>query len=443
MDSPAPHDDTDDFARRLFHRWFVEYNPLYLLSAALVLGGLTLVSREVAKDGSVLGVLGVAAVAEVYAFALIGGAAFLVRMDLRRPAVMLALLAVLYQCDLTLHVETCAYLGAIGRVASALWAVLFVAKLYALAAALQLRPSRSAIVVPALGALGLAALPQIFREVDPASRTSLVALWIFGVGAAALWTSRSVESAVGYDVRGLRSLRAMWMLFAVLALGHVIYWSFENEVRLVALAPAVVLLTARWMRRERTVWMLAITTLAAVVVLAPASLSSTAIMVAVVLALRALRAPSEPVEPQVAPEQPYRGAVPIAPAAPLEPAFERARPAALHRLLAAAAWSAHLSLWTAGWAGGDWPEHRIVLDVALALACAFAVWKSRRALSASPVVVTYVHLGIAVGWITAPRDALQWGLASIGLGFALLVCALGATWRWRVREDAEPQRSSA
>ena len=49
------------------------------------------------------GPLRVAAIAEVYAVALIGGAALLMRIGQRRPAVMLALLTALYQCSLTLH----------------------------------------------------------------------------------------------------------------------------------------------------------------------------------------------------------------------------------------------------------------------------------------------------------------------------------------------------
>ena len=58
-------------------------------------------------------------------------------MRLRRPAVLLALLTVLYQGDLTLHTETCAYLGGVGIFASVAWLAMFVAKLYALAWALK------------------------------------------------------------------------------------------------------------------------------------------------------------------------------------------------------------------------------------------------------------------------------------------------------------------
>src|SRR5687768_1606643 len=83
----------------LLHRWFVQYNPLYLVSAALVLGGAIILSRAMVQNGGVLGQLSITAVLDVYAWALIGSAALLTRIGLRRPAVMLALLTMLYQCD--------------------------------------------------------------------------------------------------------------------------------------------------------------------------------------------------------------------------------------------------------------------------------------------------------------------------------------------------------
>jgi len=129
----------EPYWRKLLHRWFVEYNPLYLVSATLVLGGMILSSRGLAHEGSLYGEIGVAAIAELYALALIGGAALLMRLEHRRSAVMLALLTVLYQCDLTLHTETCPNLGTIGVVASAGWLALFVAKLVALGWAMKLR----------------------------------------------------------------------------------------------------------------------------------------------------------------------------------------------------------------------------------------------------------------------------------------------------------------
>ena len=77
--------------RALLEEWFVTYNPLPLASAALVLGGLWIASREVAMRG-VVGALGVSAIAELYSLALIAGAWVLRAHGHRRSAVMLGLL---------------------------------------------------------------------------------------------------------------------------------------------------------------------------------------------------------------------------------------------------------------------------------------------------------------------------------------------------------------
>src|SRR5580704_8246864 len=149
----AAPDPGASYVRRLLHRWLIEYNPLYLLSAALVLTGTFLCSRGLARDDRVYGPLGVALIAELYAACLIGGAALLMRIGHRRPAVMLALLTILYQWDLTLHTERTPYFGAW---AAAAWVVVFAAKLYGLAWAMKLRLSRGASAAAILAGIGLA-----------------------------------------------------------------------------------------------------------------------------------------------------------------------------------------------------------------------------------------------------------------------------------------------
>lgn len=430
--------------QRLMHRWFVEYNPLYLLSAALVLGGLTLVSQEAARHASLVGELGVAGIAEVYAFALIGGAAFLTRIGLRRPAVMLGLLAVLFLGDLTLHVETCAYLGVVGRVAAGLWLVLFVAKLVLLAWAFELRPSLSAWLVPVLAALGLAVLPQVLREVDEGLGTALVALWVFGIGAAGLWTERAVRSAVALDVRGERALRGAWVLLGLLSLAHAFYWVWEHHLQIAGLLPALMLLGARWLRRERSLFGLVASTLILVGIFAPPWLSIAGLMGAVVLVLRAVRAPSSnrPIAPAPPPE-PYREAAFAPPPPDHVEILGLAEPRAIERLVLGALACVHLSVWTMGWSGGEWPEHSFALDLGLAVACAALAYRTRRPLALAPVAVTYLHLFVLLGWITVPRGAMQWGLSSIGLGFFFLIASLLVSWRLRRPPEVEPDADIA
>src|SRR5690606_21909238 len=162
MQSQASHHPlSNEYWRRLLHRWLVEYNPVYLVSAALVLFGLNLVSKGMAARGDLYNELGLAAIAEVYAAGLILGAAFLVRRGSPRPAAMLGLLAILYQGDLTLQTETNVYLGTPGVVASSAWIAIFAGKLAGLAWALRLQLSGSVWRLLMCGAVGVAVLPRL------------------------------------------------------------------------------------------------------------------------------------------------------------------------------------------------------------------------------------------------------------------------------------------
>ena len=174
----------DDFWPALLHRWFVHYNPLYLASAMLVLTGLTLVSRGLVEQGSLRGLLVVALLAEVYAWSLVGGAALLVRLGQRRPAVWLALLVLVYQMDLTLHTQTCAALGAAGVGPAVVWLASFVGKLLALGQAMRVRIAPRALASAALGAVALAVLPFGLYALDTRTLGQLLALVVLGLGAS-------------------------------------------------------------------------------------------------------------------------------------------------------------------------------------------------------------------------------------------------------------------
>ncbi len=442
LDPPQP---PRSGARALFHVWFVEYNPIYLFSAALVLAGLTLLSCDLAA-GDALGGFGVAAIAEVYAFALIAGAAFLRKLGMWRVAVMVGLLAALYQCDLTMHVETCAFLGPVGWAGAIVWVLLFATKLRLLAAALELRLSPSALLVPTLGAAGLALLPLSFRSLSPDARTALVAMVGFCVAAAALFTSRSVESAVGYDYRGRRALRGTWLLWAGGALLHVGYWTMAMGVSLSGLIPGALLLTTRWARRERSVWAIVLTTLVGVAWLDPSSISGTALMAAAVLALRAFRSPvleAASSAPQAAP--PYRGAglePEIAEEAAPAIVFEPVDPIAMERLLLGALTGLHLSVWTMTSSGGFWLAHVPPLDLALAAVCALRLWRGGRWQAITPLLPLSLHLAIEAGWLTPPANRTELGVWAIGIGFALLGGGLGVSW-WSGRRRDELSDASS
>lgn len=280
----TPPDRPNDgavFWRELLQRWFVQYNPVYLVSAMLVLGGMITLSRGLAHEESLSGLLGVALIAELYAGSLIGGAALLVRIGQRRPAVMLALLTVLYQADLTLHTETCALLGGVGAAAATAWLALFVGKLYALAWALRVRLARRAVMTAAVGAAGVALAPHLLGRLDARAAGGAVALFVFVLGSllphrAAGGTEGADEtltSLVPLDDWGRvvlrRSVRAAWLMWAVLLGLHVLFWSTQHPIQLAAVVPALVVLAALRVGTQLRVWGMAGALVTAAFVAAP------------------------------------------------------------------------------------------------------------------------------------------------------------------------------
>ncbi len=436
MESTASASDATTFWRALLHRWLVEFNPLYLLSAALVLAGTFLCSKGLAADGSLYGSIGVAAVAELYALALIGGAAILVRLGHRRPAVMLALLTVLYQSDLTLHTETAANLGAVGAWASLGWSAFFVAKLFALRWALRLRFSRSAIATALVAGAGLAAGPFVLQRNALGSTTAgaLVAIWAFSL--ASLQQTARVESVDALDAWGetvkRRALLATWTISGGLLAGHVLFWSGHTPIALGALVPVAPLVLVRRLRRERHVWTVAGGTLALVALFAPSLVAMTSLLAAAALVLRATSpafGPPAVVAQAVVSEQPYRAGVvqPVASASPVELVT---RAEAL-RFSTGALFALHFAVWTFGWRSGPLPEHVLALDLALTAAVLLFASRTQTRLPLAGLATTWTHAVVVARLVPAPKSAFQWGATALVVGFALLGASLAATWRLR------------
>ncbi|HKO48664.1 MAG TPA: hypothetical protein VJV79_13125 [Polyangiaceae bacterium] len=415
-----------DFWKRAFRRWFIEYNPLYLLSACCVLVGVNELSQGLSH--SPYSGVGVAAVAELYAWALIASAAFLVRLELRRPAVMLALVVAVYQCDPTLHTETCAYLGGLGVVAGAAWLASFVAKIVVLASAMRVRLSRPALLVPTLGALGVLLFPPLLRQGSAISMSSLVALWLFALFALGFWGSFRITSLVGLDDWGRtvmkRTVSATWAIWAVLTLGHAWFWASEFELRSTLIVPVALLLSTRWMPRESSAW-LAVAGALLCGILMPPFFATIAGMAAITLALRALRQPIE--SPAHEPgacegnENEHFGGRD----------FGFAQRPERMRLLVGSASVLYLSGWTMGWAGGVLPAHAWWLDTLFTAVLLGMVWGLRAYVALVPLALSYLHLGVQAGTVSLPRTRAQWGLTEVGLGFALLATAVLTSWQSR------------
>jgi hypothetical protein len=436
---------------QLLHRWFVEYNPLYLLSAALVLVGLTLLSRASAEDGmGQQGIGWVPVIAEVYGFSLIGGAALLTRIGLRRPAVMLGLLTVIYQGDLTLLTERHVHLGVVGNVAVILWLALFVAKILALAWALKVTVSRSFLAVATLGAAGLAIIPHGLHRGDATSE-ALIVSFVFALAAAAVWTERGVTSLVPLDewqrtVLG-RSRRATWGLWSLLLALHVGLWAADYDLALGALVPAAMLLSTRWMKEELPVWTTVGVALAVTAGLLPESFWLVALMAAAVLALRALvvRTPTTRVVDVGPRGDTYRRPWDAEPRPPEVAIDWVADHAAKVRLLGGTLFGLWLAAWTRRWTGGPFPAHALALDLALTAGVVLLVWKARARAILAPLALTYLHLAVRMGVVSAPSSPLAWGVSAITTGFALLILSLFVGWRLRDGTSpsaAPPERST-
>ncbi len=422
----------------LLYRWFVQYNPLYLLSAALVVFGLYEMHGALADDTSVWGRLGVGVLSEAYAFALIAGAAILTRLSLPRPAVFVALIALVYQGDLALGTEHYALLGRVGLLASFAWVLAFYVKLRGLAWALRLEISVSATAIPVFGALGVALIPHLSRRIDSSGLTIIVGAWLFVLFAAGFWTTRPVTSRAPLDAWGrtvlARSLRATWVIFAVLAVGHVYFWTEQYNLDGSIFLPVALLLMTRWVQREIAVLVTVGTALFSIARLTPALLNVTAQMSALTLMLYALRKPVAPSVRDNEQRDDYRATTSTDPEV-IPASFAIAPMPALVRQLAWSGYAFYLAAWTSGWSGGPLPAHMVPLDLAAALVVAVVAWKSRVRVIVAPLVATYVHWSIQTRLLRAPHSPLQWGLATFATGFAMLGASIVTSWRVALRME--------
>jgi hypothetical protein len=311
--------------------------------------------------------------------------------------------------------------------------------LHALSWALRLRLSWPAMLTPSLGAIGLATMPWLLTAHDARSMTSLVALWLFALFALGLWTPRRVSSSEQLDEWGrtvlARSLRAAWILWAVLLLFHVDFWAGEYGLTRGVVLPVSMLLATRWLRRELSVWCLVGATLFWAGLVLPQCFSAIALMAAAIFALRALRKPT--VQHPESNSQPatvaYRArhAHARAPSVDASVVFRCGNRASIVRLLTGSVFCAYLSLWTLDWAHGSLPDHILALDLLLGTTVAALVWRTKMWIPVFPLAANCIHFAVQARLIEAPRTVLGWGATCVAVGFCLLATAVGTSWRFR------------
>ena len=152
--------------RTVLRYWFVEFNPLYFISAFCVLYGVFLVARNISTLDTVSperAQLVLFGVIQAYEALIIGGAAFLVhRAHAVRPAVLLTLLEAVFLFDCTFRLESIAFIGPLAAgFVMAVWLLLVAIKVRALATAMRVQLTAwhyASIIASAAGIVGVIAL---------------------------------------------------------------------------------------------------------------------------------------------------------------------------------------------------------------------------------------------------------------------------------------------
>ncbi len=421
----------------LLHRWFVEYNPAYFASALCLLAGIFLISDGLGGAKNRSGELWLIGVVQLYELMLIGGAAFLYRvLHQRRPAVVLALVEMVYLLDPTMQTEVAAYMETAGLLVSAAWLLAFVVKMRALSWALRIDLSRSLAIAGVLVAAAIAGFPHLLygELIEGPPAVCGLAVLVFGVGVALLRRPPKITSRVALDEWGQTVLRraavAVAAVWGALFLGHVAIWVVASEMEPGALVRTVPLLLAvLLLRRELEVWA-AVALAVALSFTDPFSVWVTAAMASIALLLRGRRGFVVQSEAASAFEEishPYRTTGAPSPELAAQPMVQHTA-----RLFVGAVLCAYLAVWSFGWEGGAWPQHLLWLDAAVSGALLLLL-RAERLCAALALLGLDGHLAAEMGLF--PSSGSQWGALLVGAGFSLLLAGFAISWKLRDAED--------
>jgi hypothetical protein len=413
LPEPGPDGKVDPGV--LLRYWFVQFNPLYFVSAFCVLYGVFLVARNIDSLATVTperAQLVLFTVIQAYEALLIAGAAFLVhRAGTVRPAVLLAMLETLFVFDCTFRLEGLALIGPLAApLVLGLWLLLTLAKVGALAAALRVTLTRwhyASILATATGMVGVITLlsrPDTSKVavLQAAAGFGTFVLLALEARRPALF-SRLVETAAQNQLAE-RCFRGVFRLLAGAYFYHV--WSYillaaTADIKAAAILPqagAFFLLYAIIRRSEKETWAFGV--LAVVSVLPTAAhLPYALFVIAAVFAYRAWGG--------------ARGG-----------------------LAAGAAFAVYGGVWLAGWPGGDQPVPPLPAilswqSFSLGFSLALIGWFLR-----DPFVWALVGAGILYGAYRTiepmvPKSELGLGVLLVGAGFLAFLIGIAINWWFR------------
>jgi hypothetical protein len=394
---PNVHLNHNGYLNELIYHWFVRYNPLYFVSAACFIFGVLLVSRGIQNINWIDGQILLTGVIELYQFGLLAGAFILFRIfNQRRPAVILAVMNIVFLFDCTYQTEHISSVQLIGEISTVIWVLLIALKITALIWIFRVKVPVIGMILPVLGAFGISAGPYLlyYTYID-AALIHLVMTW-YGVILAVVyfWFHPTATCTKKLDQRCstvlARITNAAWMIWAGFYLFHLISWIrfFDINVSLANMAPVFIILPFIT-DREELAWFGSLTSILLSLV-NPPLFSINAFLVGLIFCAKACKDG----HPRL-----YMGGI----------------------------LSFHFALTAAMWSGGPFPDSSLMMILFSALLLV-AVGLVYRLISAFMIASIWV----LIFWHPrGPRDILEWGGLFIGIGFLSLVTGVILNWKFR------------
>jgi hypothetical protein len=391
--------------------WFKRYNPFYFFSALCIFSGVFLLSQGLDEIGWRGGEFVLFGIVQAYEILLIAGAWLLFRVArMKRPAVILGLMEVVFLFDLTLRTESLAAVGGAGIVFSAAWVVLAALKIAALLDVFRLR-IRPALLLPPVAAIAAVAFtPHLLSAfVFEQGEIHLLATGFFTLLAGAISLLRPrLESTVKltpWERTVLhRTGRAVWAIWGGFYLVHLASWMVQFDLDpvlpLLGVLMPVPLFFAGW-KHEGWAWAAGVAGMALMLV-DPWTVAPACILYGLILAAWAWRRKQE-------------------------------------RLFAASLACFYGAAWTCGWKAGPPPEPELICTiVASGLLMIFAFW--RRRLSAGFLAAA---LWIPFAGFLVPESKAELGILLLASGFIALVVGVSLNWNKRLLDEAPAPKGRA